>query len=246
MLERQEIRLATVAVLSGRTAAGDRVYPTQILPWRRPLPLPAIGVYTLEERGEAVGAGLEGAWMMHYTLTLAIDVLVSTEVAAELEPAARLMVDSAAPLDALCEEVVQTLLRTPAWYKRATAVGGRLQRFEAVPRLDTTQTPGRVEDTDQRTMAAQIQATVTYTCEYPPYVDEVDLCRVCVDFDVIEPAADPNVKFPGPDGRIEVELEIPRPGIDPPLCDEPPLPPRRTPHPERELEEEDSSNGNQL
>src|SRR5215813_14224076 len=220
MLERQEIRLATVAVLSGRTAAGDRVYPTQILPWRRPLPLPAIGVYTLEERGEAVGAGLEGA--------------------------ARLMVDSAAPLDALCEEVVQTLLRTPAWYKRATAVGGRLQRFEAVPRLDTTQTPGRVEDTDQRTMAAQIQATVTYTCEYPPYVDEVDLCRVCVDFDVIEPAADPNVKFPGPDGRIEVELEIPRPGIDPPLCDEPPLPPRRTPHPERELEEEDSSNGNQL
>src|SRR5215813_14436998 len=118
MLERQEIRLATVAVLSGRTAAGDRVYPTQILPWRRPLPLPAIGVYTLEERGEAVGVGLEGAFMMHYTLSLAIDCVVSTDDDPK-EPAARLMIDSAARLDALCEEIVNTLLRTPAWYRRS-------------------------------------------------------------------------------------------------------------------------------
>jgi hypothetical protein len=52
VLRRQRIRDTTVALLTAAgTAAGDRVYPTKIAPWRRELPLPAIGVSTLHERG---------------------------------------------------------------------------------------------------------------------------------------------------------------------------------------------------
>ena len=46
--QRTLIRGAVVAQLLGATAAGARVYPTRILPLRRP-ELPVISVYTLEE-----------------------------------------------------------------------------------------------------------------------------------------------------------------------------------------------------
>jgi hypothetical protein len=209
MLRRQDIRLATVATLSGKTAAGDRVYPTWILPWRRELPLPAIGVYTLDETGEGVDGGIVGAFQIRFALKLVLEVVIATPVAPDLEPAARLMVDSQAALDDLCDEITNTLLRNPAWYTMRDVDGHLCARFQGVERWDTQSTLGRVDDTDQRTMAAQITATLTYGENYDPLITD-DFCRAHLDVDVIDPAADPNIKYPGPDGRIEVELMIPR------------------------------------
>jgi len=227
MLDRQDIRLATVATLAAaQTAAGDRVYPTWILPYRRELPLPAIGVYTLDEAGEGVDGGIVGAFQIRYALKLCIELVVATPGDAGLEPAARLMLDAQAALDALCEQVTDALLRNPRWYLKADpAHPGKLcARFQGVERWETTAVLGRVEETDQRTMAAQITATLTYAENYDPVIAD-DFCRVNLDVDVIDPAADPNIKYPGPDGRIEVTLRVPRDGADgapadPPLCAE--------------------------
>jgi hypothetical protein len=121
------------------------------------------------------------------------------------------------------------------------APGRFCARFQGFERLDTTAVLGRVEDTDQRTMAAQITMTLTYGENYDPVVTD-DFCRAHIDVDVIDPAADPNIKYPGPDGRIEVELMIPRDGtgqtgevgggpVDDPLCVEiNPLNPNRRTH----------------
>ena len=232
MLDRQGIRLATVAVLQAAgTDAGDRIYPTWILPYRRELPLPAIGVYTLDETGEGVDGGIVGAIQIRYALKLAIEIVVATPGDPALEPAARLMVDSQAALDTLCEQVTDALLRNPAWYLLHPTPAGWCARFSGVERWETTVVAGRVEDTDQRTMGARIEATLTYGRNYDPIVTD-DLCRVGVNVDVIDPAADPNIKYPGPDGRIEVRFDLPRDGTgqagvpgsgpkDPPLCAEP-------------------------
>jgi hypothetical protein len=231
MLDRQDIRLATVATLqAAQTDAGNRVYPTWILPWRRELPLPAIGVYTLDENGEGIDGGIVGAFQIRYALKLCIEVVVATPGDPGLEPAARLMLDSQAPLDALCEQITDALLRNPAWYLQRWN-GHWCARFQGVERWETAIVLGRVEDTDQRTLGAQITATLTYGRNYDPVVTD-DFCRVNLDVDVIDPAADPNIKYPGPDGRIEVSLRVPRDGTgttgapgsgptDPPLCAEP-------------------------
>jgi hypothetical protein len=49
--QRQVIRAAVAAALVGQTAAGARVEPTRMVPWR-PAELPGIGIYTLRERVE--------------------------------------------------------------------------------------------------------------------------------------------------------------------------------------------------
>lgn len=49
--QRQLIREAAKAALLGKTAAGDRVYETRVLPLRR-IDLPAISIYTMEETVE--------------------------------------------------------------------------------------------------------------------------------------------------------------------------------------------------
>lgn len=225
MLDRQRIRLSTVDVLKAAgTAAGDRVYPTAIIPWRREMPLPAIGVYTLDEAGEGIDGGIVGAFQLRFTLKLAIELVVETPTTPDLEPAARLMIDSQAALDALCEQVTNALLPNPAWY-RMPANGHTCAMFQGVERWDFGGALGRVEDTDRRTMGGTITAALTYGRNYDPTITD-DFCTVHLDVDVIDPAADPNIKYPGPDGRIEIEALFPRstltggPVDDPALCDD--------------------------
>jgi hypothetical protein len=209
MLDRHVIRLATVAVLKAAgTAAGDRVYPTPIIPYRRELPLPAIGVYTLDETGEGIDGGVVGAFQFRYALKLAIDVIVETPVAQDLEPAARLMVDSQQSFDNLCEQITNALLPNPAWYTLHVN-GHSCAMFQGVERWETTGVLGRVEDTDRRTMGGTINAVLTFGRNYDPVIPDF-LCRLHFDVDVIDPAADPNIRYPGPDGRIEVEFMVPR------------------------------------
>jgi hypothetical protein len=222
---RRHIRETTVALLqAAQTFAADRIYPTAILPWRRERPLPAIGVYTLDEAGTAVEGGHSGPLGIEYALELRIEIVVETESAADQTPDARMRIDSAALLDGLCDQVTEALL--PSVPFRAL--------IEAVSAWSTKQEPARAEDSDRRTMAATITGMLRYTCWYEPVITD-DLCGVRLQVDVIDPAADPNTTghpttppdgypggYPGPEGRIEVDLTIPRPGIDPPLCDDDP------------------------
>jgi hypothetical protein len=222
---RAAIRQITVDVLkAARTDAADRVYPTAILPWRRERPLPAIGVYTLDERGTPLttgGVANSGPFQLHQTLELRIEVLVELPTESSLTPEERLRLDTAVPLDALCEQVEAATRRNPDWYTPC-------ESFDGLEGWLTRQELGRVEDTDRRTAAAIITASVAYTdIDEPTIVDRLEVVGFTVD--VIDPAADPNVDghpttppdgypggYPGPDGRIEVTFDVPRP-TDPPL-----------------------------
>ena len=207
VLRRQRIRETTVALLKAAgTAAGDRVYPTRLVPWRREQPLPAIGVSTLHERSVPLEAGNSGPFQLRQSLELAIECLVELPTGPALTPAERFALDAQAPLDALCGQVTLALLPNPLW---------RID-FEGLEGWETRADAGRPEDTDRRTMAATILATINYTCIAEPTIEDY-FCAAYFDVDVIDPAADPNLRYPGPDGRIELSFLIPRPS-DPPLC----------------------------
>jgi hypothetical protein len=221
---RQAIRTITVDVLkAARTDADVRVYPTPIIPQRRDRPLPAIGVYTLDERGTPLAPGVSnsGPFQFHQTLDLRIEVLVELPTDSSLSPADRLELDTCATLDRLCDQIERATRRNPDWYTPCDGPDG-------LDSWTTHQELGRVEDTDRRTAAAIITGLVTYTdIDEPDILDELQLVRTGVD--VIDPAADPNTTghptdppagypggYPGPDGRIEVQFDVPGPG-DPPL-----------------------------
>jgi hypothetical protein len=224
VLNRTIIRDTTVAILkAAATAAGDRVYPTAIVPWRRERPLPAIGVYTLGERSAPLNGGFSGPFQLRQSLELTIECLVELPTDATLTPDERLRLDTSAPIDALCGEVTRALLPNPLWYG-----AGKPEGFDGLEGWATRIELGRVEDTDRRTAAAIITATPSYMCVAEPTIDD-RLEVVGFGVDMIDPAADPNTEghpttppdgypggYPGPDGRIELEFVVPRP-TDPPL-----------------------------
>jgi hypothetical protein len=227
MLQRRLIRERTVTLLTGRTAAGPRVYPTSILPWR-PGPLPALGVYTLHEGSESLGTS--GPFQFRQSLDLVIEAVTQTDTVPSDSAEARHLIDTAVMIDDLCEEIEAVLLGTVDWYllPRDPGTGKRAVLFESVGRWETRIELGRVEDTDRRTAAATITAPIVFTCIHEPVIpDRYE--RMHVDVDVIDPAADPNTTghptvppngypggYPGPDGRIEMTLDLPRP-TDPPF-----------------------------
>jgi len=220
---RQAIREITLDVLkAARTAAEDRVYPTPILPWRRERPLPAIGVYTLDERGTPIsGSGVAnaGPFQFHQSLELRIEVLTELETDPATTADERLRLDTCVPLDMLCEQIERATRRNPNWYLPCDGI-------DALEGWATHQELARVDESDRRTAAATITATVTYTDIDEPEIED-KLEQVHVRVDVIDPAADPNTPpvwppdgypggYPGPDGRIEVEFTVPGPE-DPPF-----------------------------
>lgn len=68
---RQQIRDAAVAQLKGKTLAGDRVSSSRDIPWRS-IELPAISVYTDEEKSEA--SSVDGD--LHRVVKLVVLVVV--------------------------------------------------------------------------------------------------------------------------------------------------------------------------
>jgi hypothetical protein len=212
-LQRQVVRERTVAQLMGRTAAGDRVYPSRVVPYRREQPLPAISVYTLAEVG--VPLGNMSAFQFQESLQLTIEAVVERETAEGDTADARLRADVCAPLDALCAEIEQALWPNFTWYDCMISGAERKEW-----RLDL----GAPNETDRRTAAATLAATLNYADIYEPtIVDNFE--TLWLEFDVIDPAADPNVDghptappdgypggYPGPDGRIELAVRVPKDG----------------------------------
>jgi hypothetical protein len=202
---RQAIRTLTIDLLkAARTDADVRVYPCPIIPQRRDRTLPAIGVYTLDERGTPLSSGVSqtSPFQFHQTLDLRIEALVELPTDPSLTPDDRLALDVCAALDTLCEQIERALRRNPNWYLPCDGPDG-------LDSWTTHQELGRVEDTDRRTAAAIITALVTYTdIDEPEILDELQ--QVQTGIDVIGPVE------PAPDGTIDVQFVVPRPG-DPPL-----------------------------
>ena len=210
ILRRRVMRDLTIACLMNATDAADRVYPTPIVPWRRERPLPAIGVYTLGERAVPLGLGNMGPIQLRQSLTITIEALVEQLTDNTQTPDDRLRIDTATPLDTLCAQISCALLPNPTW----------LDPIEGLERWETRIELGRVDETERRTAAATITATVNYTCIAEPVIADY-LGTVWLDVDVIDPAADPNTTghpttppdgypggYPGPDGRIEVQFPV--------------------------------------
>jgi hypothetical protein len=125
-------------------------------------------------------------------------------------------VGSAERVDELCDDVKDWLLGDPEW----------LVNYERIAGI-TTDIDRDIEG-ESRTTVATITFAMTISEWYEPRVPDT-LDRVDMKIDVIRPAADPNIRYPGPDGRIEVHGHFERP-IPAPW---PPLPRRGVPQSEK-------------
>ena len=102
---------------------------------------------------------------------------------------------SAEHVDALCEAAKSRLLCDPKW----------LVLFERVLSIDT-EIERNVEG-ESRTTIATLTFALQVSEYYEPVIPDM-LEHLHVDVDVIRPAADPNLRYPGPDGRIEISADF--------------------------------------
>ena len=105
---------------------------------------------------------------------------------------------SAERVDHLCDDVKDWLLGDPEW----------LVGYEQI-RGVTTDIDRDIEG-ESRTTVATINFALTISEWYEPRVPDT-LEEIHMEIDVISPAADPNIKYPGPDGRIEVTANFLKP-----------------------------------
>jgi hypothetical protein len=108
-----------------------------------------------------------------------------------------IIIESTDPVttDELIKDVLDAVLCDPEWgmdYSRAPTM---------VTDYEYT------DEGDIDVCAARIRMSVEWQEQYPPRLTET-LNEVGFNVDVIEPAADPNLQYPGPDGRIEVQADV--------------------------------------
>jgi len=105
---------------------------------------------------------------------------------------------SAERVDQLCDDVKDWLLGDPEWlvsYEQITAMSTDIDR--------------NIEG-ESRTTVATLSFSLTISEYYEPRIPDT-LEEVHMEIDVIRPAADPNLRYPGPDGRIEADVPMKRP-----------------------------------
>lgn len=188
-LHRTAVRAATVALLKGATAAGDRVWPTRIMPLSTDS-YPAILVYTLRE--DITGNGTAPAQFRH-DLDLAIEIHWCPPDA-ELDDVEGDVEDA---LDAMCETILDRLLIDPAW----------VAQFEEITGANTV--IGFDAQGKHVPMGARIVLSGRFSSMWEPVIPD-GLASMSFGIDAIDPA-DPNHSVPGPDGRAEAGATIPIP-----------------------------------
>jgi hypothetical protein len=156
------------------------VYDSRLPQLRRDL-LPALRVYT-----SATSQGLSIS-IPEFRTTAALVVQIVCEDTTDAKIAER--------VDRYCELVKARLLRDGKW----------LQLFERVLSIDTE--IERSVEGEWRLTTATLSFSLQYTEAWEPFVPDW-LESMKIEVDVIAPAADPNVRFPGPDGRIEVDARV--------------------------------------
>ena len=83
MHQRQKMRDAVVALLTGKTKAWDRVFPSRQVPWRA-MELPGIAIYTFEESEESRKRKVTLAVLLVASLTERVDAELD-DLALEVE-----------------------------------------------------------------------------------------------------------------------------------------------------------------
>jgi hypothetical protein len=186
------LRQETVERLAGLPVF-KHVYDSRLPQLKREL-LPALRVYT-----SATSQGLSIS-IPEFRTTAALVVQIVCEDTTDAKIAER--------VDRYCELVKARLLRDGKW----------LQLFERVLSIDTD--IERSVEGESRTTTATLTFSLQYTEAWEPYVPDW-LESMKIEIDVISPAADPNVRFPGPDGRIEVDGRVtnPKPPAPSPIDD---------------------------
>jgi hypothetical protein len=174
-----QLRQQTVERLSD-VAAFRQVFDSRQPQLRRDM-LPAVRVYT-----STTAQGLSIS-IPEFRATAQLIVQIVADDITDARSAAR--------VDELCEAVKTRLLCDPKW----------LVLFERVLSIDT-EIERNVEG-ESRTTVATLTFALQYTEIYEPVIPDM-LEHLHVDVDVISPAADPNIRYPGPDGRIEVAAEF--------------------------------------
>lgn len=176
MLERTEIRAATVALLKGATTtAGDRVYATRLMP-QVGESYPTILVYTYDEDMTRRGGAPP---QFTHDLTMVIDVRMKASADDDAEDT----------LDALCETILDRLLCNADWV-------GQFEEIISVKTRIITNDEGR-----HPLVVALIGITGKFSTLWNPVVPDA-FEATSVGVDCIDPA-DPNLASAGPDGRLE-------------------------------------------
>src|SRR5580704_363675 len=156
------------------------VYDSRLPQLRRDL-LPALRVYT-SASSQSLSISIPE---FRTTASLLIQIVCEDTTDAKI----------AERVDRYCELVKARLLRDGKW----------LQLFERVLSIDTE--IERSVEGEWRLTTATLTFSLQYTEAWEPFVPDW-LESMKIEVDVIAPAADPNVRFPGPDGRIEVDARV--------------------------------------
>ena len=179
LLKRVELRKMIVNKLLNKTAAGPRVYSG--LPFNTANDdCPCILVYASQENGTAPG---KHTTLFNTTLTINIEVRVADDY--------RAAEDS---IDSICEQIEMLLLADPELN----------MAVEAITSLNTQK--GWEDGGDHSLSIAIIAMQFEYKRDISVITDG-EFLTAHIDVDAIDPA-DPNIKQPGPDGRIEATAEI--------------------------------------
>lgn len=184
MAYRKDLRLRTIAALkAAKRFRQDCLHDSKKLPVE-PADLPACVVHTLtssEEGQNPFMTDLDFTASVMLSIELAMDGISDGQLMADLDDIAELTVD-----DLLCE---------PTW----------LAGLQGIESVITTITQD--DSTEHRTIIARIEIAVVVRNIYKPRVTD-DFTSVDIKVDMIDPAADPNIRYPGPDGRIEARMLI--------------------------------------
>lgn len=179
-----QLRQETVHRLAEMSASFRNVYDSRQVQLRRSM-LPAVRVYT-SASAENLSINIQ-----HYRVTTRLVVQIIAEDTNDPANAER--------VDDLCRQARMRLLTDPSW----------LGLFERVLSIDTA-LENNVEG-ESRTIIATMTFSLQETEVYEPVIaDWFEKLRIGVD--VYRPAADPNVRYPGPDGRIEIAGNLTMPG----------------------------------
>lgn len=178
------LRHETVKRLDALRSFKGRVYDSRLPQLRRGL-LPAIRVYTTSATSTSLSISIP-----EFRTVALLAVQIVSEEATDPKLAEQ--------VDAFIDVVRSRLLRDGKW----------LQLFERVVTIDTDF--DRSVEGEWRTTTATLTFHLQYTEAWEPYVPDW-LESMKLEVDVIEPAADPNIRFPGPDGRIEVDARFANP-----------------------------------
>jgi hypothetical protein len=201
MLPAEQIRNTTRNLLVSVTDAGTNVFSSPILPLRRERPLPCLSVYTQRDHMVPLN-GDSGCFQFRHHLDVTIEAVAETFSDITQTAGDRLQLDACTPADSLIEQVRAALYPNPLWYTalELSSIGGDDVRYEF----------GSILDTDRRTVAAILTVTVIFDEYFPPVVtDEFHIAYITVD--CIEPF-NPNLAAIGPDGQVEVTLQVPKSG----------------------------------